>query len=101
MCSECSQAGQVQQLYEFRKLTSDLQNFEIPERPENRRTTDKKWLIAFIVVVVVLIPFLIYTLLHTELKQLSGSDNCGNFCGYKNKKYDEWACTGKDYTEQK
>ncbi|KAK9892591.1 hypothetical protein WA026_020973 [Henosepilachna vigintioctopunctata] len=89
------------QLYEFRKLTSDPQNFEIPERPENRRTTDKKWLIAFIVVLVVLIPFLIYTLLHTELKQLSGSDNCGNFCGYKNKKYDEWACTGKDYTEQK
>ncbi|KAL3284219.1 hypothetical protein HHI36_018382 [Cryptolaemus montrouzieri] len=96
-----SQDGQVQQLYQFRKLPSAQDNFEIPERPENRRKTDRKYLVAFIVVLIVLIPFLVYTLMYTDLRTLSGTDNCGNFCGYKNKKYDEWACTGKDYTDQK
>ncbi|KAK9892585.1 hypothetical protein WA026_020967 [Henosepilachna vigintioctopunctata] len=96
-----SQEGDVEKLFEFRKLSTEHLEIEIPEKTENRRPTDRPWLYVLIATFLILIPFLIYTLIHTEWRQLSGSDNCGNFCGYKNKKYDEWACTGKDYTEQK
>ncbi|KAK9892587.1 hypothetical protein WA026_020969 [Henosepilachna vigintioctopunctata] len=96
-----SQEDDVERLFQFRKLSTEDLEIEIPEKTENRRPTDRPWLYVFIAAFLILIPFLIYTLIYTEWRQLSGSDNCGNFCGYKNKKYDEWACTGKDYTEQK
>ncbi|CAG9856183.1 unnamed protein product [Phyllotreta striolata] len=85
----------------FKKLPSNtlLDNIEIPERPENRVPTDRKFLIVFAVVVLLLFPFLIYCLVLGDLSRLKGYDQCGNVCGKKNSKYDEWPCTGQDYTD--
>lgn len=96
-----SQEGKAEELYEFRKLTSSHDNYDIPEREENRETTDKQYLIAFIVVFLLLFPFVIYTLMYVDLRIITGTDNCGNFCGYKNKKIDKWSCTGQDMTDKK
>ncbi|XP_050517150.1 choline transporter-like protein 2 isoform X2 [Diabrotica virgifera virgifera] len=75
-------------------------NTEIPERPENRKPTDQKFLIAFAVAVIILLPFLIYTLVYSDLDHYKGYDQCGNVCGQKNKKYDNWACSGEDNTNK-
>ncbi|XP_044756921.1 choline transporter-like protein 1 [Coccinella septempunctata] len=95
------QESPIEELNRFRQYESTLDNLEIPLRPENRRRTDKKYVVTFITLVVILIPFMIYTLNHADFKHLAGSDDCGNFCGYKNEKYDEWNCTGQDFTEKK
>ncbi|XP_072399790.1 choline transporter-like protein 1 isoform X2 [Diabrotica undecimpunctata] len=97
-----SRAVQPEELAVFKKLPTNtlLDNIEIPERPENRRPTDRKFLIVFAVAVVILFPFLIYTMVYSDFGRYKGYDQCGNVCGQKNKKYDKWDCTGEDNTNK-
>ncbi|CAH1108167.1 unnamed protein product [Psylliodes chrysocephalus] len=88
-----------QPLAVFKKLPSPLDRIEIPERAENRKPTDKKFLYAFAVVIILLFPFLIYCLAKGDLSRWKGYDQCGNVCGQKNSKYEAWSCTGQDYTD--
>lgn len=47
-------------------------------------------------------PFLIYALVTSDINRLIvGYDECGNVCGQKNAKFDQWSCTGKDFTDEK
>ncbi|XP_057661359.1 choline transporter-like protein 1 [Diorhabda carinulata] len=96
-----SKAVQPEDLAVFKKLPANhnlLENIQIPEKPENRRPTDRKFLIVFIVIVLLLFPFLIYTLVNSDWDRIRGYDQCGNVCGENNTKYKEWPCTGKDET---
>lgn len=90
----------IQELCRFRKSLSDPDNLEIPEIPQNRRQTNRAVLVSFITVVVVLVPFLVYNLSNADLSHWIKRDNCGNLCGYKNEKYEEWNCTGQDFTNK-
>ncbi|KAG5877892.1 hypothetical protein JTB14_005131 [Gonioctena quinquepunctata] len=91
---------QPEELAMFKKMptTTLLDNIQIPERPQNRRPTDLKFLYIFIGAIVILLPFLIYTMVMGDLNRMKGYDQCGNICGKKNSKYDQWECTGKDLT---
>ncbi|XP_045462807.1 choline transporter-like protein 1 [Harmonia axyridis] len=91
----------VQELYRFRNLVSDPDDIVIPARPETRRVTDKKFTIVFIIGLIILVPFLAYTLMHSDPNNLRLYDDCGNFCGEENKHYSEWNCTGKDFRNKK
>ncbi|XP_045462811.1 choline transporter-like protein 1 [Harmonia axyridis] len=91
----------IQELYRFRNAINGPEDIVIPEKPENRRVTDKTYTITFIVIALILVCFIGYTFIKADLRTLMGYDSCGNFCGYKNEKYDEWSCTGKDYTNEK
>ncbi|XP_018575526.1 choline transporter-like protein 1 isoform X2 [Anoplophora glabripennis] len=73
---------------------------EIPKCAQGRVRTDEKFLLALKVALLVLLPFVIYTLCYSDADR-SLSDQCGNICGKKNIKYDQWECTGKDYTNKK
>uniref|UniRef100_V5GSQ9 Choline transporter-like protein n=1 Tax=Anoplophora glabripennis TaxID=217634 RepID=V5GSQ9_ANOGL len=105
MGASASRSLQPEQLAMFKKLPPS-NNFyqaeiEIPEREENRVPTDKKFLIVLGVMILVLLPFVIYTLCYSDMDRLSIYDQCGNICGKKNAKYDQWECTGQDYTNKK
>uniref|UniRef100_A0A6P7GHM4 Choline transporter-like protein n=1 Tax=Diabrotica virgifera virgifera TaxID=50390 RepID=A0A6P7GHM4_DIAVI len=95
-----SRAVQPEELAVFKKLPTNtlLDNIEIPERPENRTPTDRKFIIVFAVAIIILFPFLIYTMVYSDFSRFKGYDQCGNVCGKQNKKYDQWSCTGADYT---
>ncbi|CAG9816336.1 unnamed protein product [Phaedon cochleariae] len=91
---------QPEELAIFKKLPTNtlLDNIQIPERPENRRPTDSKFIIVFAVVLVLLLPFLIYTLIYSDIDRFSGYDQCGNICGKKNSKQGGIDCSGQDFT---
>lgn len=96
-----SKAVQPEELAVFKKLPTNqnlLENIQIPERPENRKPTDRKFLIVFVVIVLLLVPFLIYSLVNSDWGRMKGYDQCGNICGRNNTKYNEWSCSGKDET---
>lgn len=103
MGSSFTKAMEPEELAVFKKLPTNslLDNIEIPERAENRVRTDKSYLIAFGVTVLLLIPFLIYTLVYADFDRTHGYDPCGNICGKKNAKDERWACTGQDFTEKR
>lgn len=90
------------QLVQFKKLPTDLPlgDIDIPEREENRRPTNVKWLVILGVFLFILLPFLIYTLYYSDFVRLFfGYDKCGNVCGRTNYHWDGIACSGKDMTD--
>ncbi|XP_019868006.1 choline transporter-like protein 1 [Aethina tumida] len=89
---------QVQEVGEFRRLNmSNLpEDIQIPESPENRGKTDSVFLYIFIGFMVFLLPCLCYTLYYSDIRRINLYDQCGNLCGFTNKHYDLWSCTGKD-----
>lgn len=92
---------QPQELITFRKLPTDvpLNDVMIPERTENRRPTNVKWLIVLGVVTVVLLPFMIYTLSYSDIRRLTrGYDKCGNICGQENYLWSGIGCSGQNFT---
>ncbi|XP_030752698.1 choline transporter-like protein 1 [Sitophilus oryzae] len=92
---------QPQELVAFKKLPSSvpLDSIEIPEKSENRTRTNFGWLITLGIFVLVFIPFMGYTLYHSNIKRIMvGYDQCGNVCGMKNEKFDGISCSGKDMT---
>ncbi|XP_063925502.1 choline transporter-like protein 1 [Zophobas morio] len=88
-----------EELVDFRKLNTSIENVEVPARPENRTVTDKKGFVIFGIAILILIPFLVYTLVNADSRHLTHySDNCGNFCGLKNPTIDGVPCSGQDFT---
>lgn len=107
----------------FKKLPASNNVYQpdikIPELAENRVPTDRKFLIVFGVMIILLVgsalprisphfifdifqlPFLIYTLAYSDIDRYSVYDQCGNICGKNNVKYDQWDCSGKDHTDNK
>lgn len=93
---------QPHELVQFKKLPTDLPlgDIDIPEREENRRPTNVKWLVILGVFLFILLPFLIYTLYYSDfMRFIFGYDKCGNVCGRTNYHWDGIACSGKDMTE--
>ncbi|ENN70173.1 hypothetical protein YQE_00016, partial [Dendroctonus ponderosae] len=85
----------------FKKLAPNvrLDAVNIPEIPANRKATNVRWLITLIASIVILIPFLIYTMMHSDIKRLTvGYDSCGDVCGEINQHRDGVACSGQDLT---
>jgi solute carrier family 44 protein 1 (choline transporter-like protein) len=91
-----------QELVEFRKLNTTTENIDIPARPESRTVTDKKGFLIFGLAILILIPFMIYTLVKSDLRRLGHDayDDCGNLCGYYNKPIKDVPCSGKSYLDQ-
>ncbi|KAJ8976876.1 hypothetical protein NQ317_001200 [Molorchus minor] len=92
------------ELSEFKRLGPNLPTtqIDIPEKAENRVPTDRPFLFAFAASVILLMPLLIYTLTYADVRRLSGQiDDCGNICGEKNVKYEQWNCTGQDFTNKR
>lgn len=59
----------------YRRFEDDalpLSEADIPLRPENRRKTDRAFLFVFIACIAILIPFVIYTLIHADINKLKG-----------------------------
>ncbi|CAG9816335.1 unnamed protein product [Phaedon cochleariae] len=97
-----SRSMQPEGLTIFKELPTDtlLDNIQIPEKPENRRLTDSKFIIVFPVVLVLFLPFLIYTLVHSDIDRFWGYDQCGNICGKKNSKQGSIECSGQDFSSR-
>uniref|UniRef100_A0AAR5PP27 Choline transporter-like protein n=1 Tax=Dendroctonus ponderosae TaxID=77166 RepID=A0AAR5PP27_DENPD len=92
---------QPEELIDFKKLAPNvsLDAVNIPEIPANRKATNVRWLITLIASIVILIPFLIYTMMHSDIKRLTvGYDSCGDVCGEINQHRDGVACSGQDLT---
>ncbi|KAF7286040.1 hypothetical protein GWI33_008343 [Rhynchophorus ferrugineus] len=88
------------EICDFKKIPHErLEDINIPERTENRHHTNLKWIIGLGLTVLILIPFLIYVLVNSDIKRiLYGFDECGNICGQTNKEYDDITCSGQDMT---
>ncbi|CAH1367069.1 unnamed protein product [Tenebrio molitor] len=91
-----------QQLGEFKKISSNADvDVELPAPPESRTLTDKKGFVIFGILMLVLFPFLIYTLVKSDIRRLGhGVDSCGNLCGVTNAKISGINCSGQDYSNQ-
>ncbi|CAG9768393.1 unnamed protein product [Ceutorhynchus assimilis] len=90
------------ELITFKELSPDvpLENIEVPERGENRKPTDFKWLVTFGLVILLFLPFFIYTMCYSDITRLTvGYDQCGNICGEKNSHWSGIDCSGKDFTD--
>ncbi|KAJ3662587.1 hypothetical protein Zmor_006928 [Zophobas morio] len=85
---------------EFRKLQAPTDQYVIPEVPVKRQVTDFKFTITFAVLIVALVPFLIYTFVHSDINRfVRGFDKCGNICGRNNTHVDGIDCSGKDQSK--
>ncbi|XP_044269841.1 choline transporter-like protein 1 isoform X2 [Tribolium madens] len=86
---------------EFRN-TTETENFQIPEKPENRKCTDIGFLIFLIHVVVTTIIFVAYnsTIGTNYNRFLNGYDKCGDTCGISNRAVKTVQCSGKDLTNK-
>ncbi|XP_018575520.1 choline transporter-like protein 1 [Anoplophora glabripennis] len=92
---------QPEELAVFKSLPPKT-TVEIPERPENRVPTDRKFLIVFGVFVVALLPFLIYTLYYSDIHRIFRYyDQCGNICGKINGQQGQFECSGQDFTNKR
>ncbi|XP_044255980.1 choline transporter-like protein 1 [Tribolium madens] len=86
---------------EFRKNVGIGDTYQIPEIPAKRRVTDFKFTIVFGVFLAILVPFLIYTFIQSDLDRLiNGYDKCGNVCGEKNTQVFGINCSGQDMTNK-
>ncbi|XP_063925730.1 choline transporter-like protein 1 isoform X2 [Zophobas morio] len=89
------------ELIEFRKLNTSIENVEVPARPENRIVTDKKGFVIFGISILILIPFVVYTLVNVDFRYMNyDTDSCGNFCGHKNPVVEGVPCSGGDFTSK-
>ncbi|KAJ3663734.1 hypothetical protein Zmor_007961 [Zophobas morio] len=87
-----------EELIEFRKLNTTIENVEVPARAENRVVTDKKGFVFFGIAILLLIPCLVYTLMTVDTRLMThDTDNCGNFCGLNNSRRPRVPCSGKDF----
>ncbi|XP_050442637.1 choline transporter-like protein 1 [Adelges cooleyi] len=75
-------------------------NFKGPVK--GRSCTDCSFLVLFIAVLLSLFGLVVYCTLHGDINRLFyGFDECGDICGFKNKKAeDSKFCTGHDMTDK-
>nr|XP_015840944.1 PREDICTED: choline transporter-like protein 1 isoform X2 [Tribolium castaneum] len=84
----------------FPKLNND-KGIGLPVSSHHRMMTDKIGLVIFGIVMIVLIPFLAYTLSKSDIRRLNQPyDSCGDFCGENNENIDGVNCSGKDLREK-
>ncbi|XP_064212492.1 choline transporter-like protein 2 isoform X2 [Tribolium castaneum] len=85
---------------EFRR-SAETENFQIPEKPENRKCTDLGYLIFFLLVVLITTIFVACSSLGTNYNRfLNGYDKCGDTCGTSNLAVKTVQCSGKDLTNK-
>ncbi|EFA01113.1 choline transporter-like protein 1 [Tribolium castaneum] len=104
--SSSSQERQVpepEDLGQFRKNAGIRigDTYLIPEIPAKRKVTDFKFTVVFGICLIILVPFLIYTFVQSDLDRfIHGYDKCGNICGEKNSRVGDVSCSGQDKTYQ-
>ncbi|XP_050308668.1 choline transporter-like protein 1 [Anthonomus grandis grandis] len=89
------------ELKTFKKLPESvhLADINVPEKIENRRLTNGKWLIILGVFTLIFLPFMAYTLSYSDIQRLFvGYDQCGNTCGKVNYRWEGIPCSGKNKT---
>ncbi|XP_018567652.1 uncharacterized protein LOC108908198 [Anoplophora glabripennis] len=82
--------------YKMLDDAASLHDVNALQSPENRKKTDGAFLFVFVACIVLLLPFVIYTLCYSDINRLKGYDNCGNICGQENVIDYRWRCTGQD-----
>ncbi|XP_066148515.1 choline transporter-like protein 1 [Euwallacea fornicatus] len=91
--------SQLQELGAFKNRATDslLGDIDIPEKEENRRPTNVKCLVILGALLVIFLPFVIYTLCYANFARIfDGYDKCGNICGRDNSHWEGIECSGKD-----
>ncbi|XP_044269341.1 LOW QUALITY PROTEIN: choline transporter-like protein 2 [Tribolium madens] len=69
--------------------------------PQERKLTNLFFFLAFIVCLVLLLPFSVVFTTNNNMKRLLyGYDSCGNTCGVKNRPFYSVNCSGKDMSEK-